>query len=180
MSNLKVMRQRLMVAAIVLAVLNVAFVVYLFRPGGSSKDAMQAQVDRLNAQLAHKKLEAEPLVGVDKKLAQTRIAVQKFYEERVISRFSQISEQVQKLALANGVSATQVIRYKPEDTGLPNLQKVEIETSIAGDYATIAHFINALERAKPLFLINEVSLSSPQGGMVELRITFETFLKETA
>src|SRR5690242_14124608 len=116
------MRQRFLVALVVLAVLNIAFLVYLFRPGGSSKAARQAEVNELKQQLKLKTKQAEPLIGVDKKLAQTRADIKKFYAERVVGRYSQISEQVQKLALANGVSATQPIRYKPDDTGLPNLQ----------------------------------------------------------
>jgi len=180
MTNLQKIRQRFVVALIALAVLNVAFIAFLLWPGTSNRSARLAEKEDLQKQLKLKRDQAAPLKGIEQKLAQTRQDIKKFYAERIISRYSQISEQVQKLAQSNGVSATQMIHYKPVETELPNLQRVEIDTTIAGDYAKLAHFINALERDKLLFLISEVSLTAPQGGNVELRIKFETFLKEAA
>jgi hypothetical protein len=63
---------------------------------------------------------------------------------------------------------------------LPNLERVNIETAVAGDYLKIAHFINALERDKLLFIIDQIALSAPPGGLVQLQIKFETFMKEAA
>jgi hypothetical protein len=44
----------------------------------------------------------------------------------------------------------------------------------------LAHFINALERDKLLFVINQITLSAPSGGVVQLQMKFQTFLKEAA
>ncbi len=49
---------------------------------------------------------------------------------------------------------------------------------MSGEYPKLAHFINAIEQDKMLFVIDEVTLSSQQNGMVTLQIKLHTFLKE--
>ena len=51
---------------------------------------------------------------------------------------------------------------------------------MSGDYSKIPRFINALERDKMLFLITQLSLNGQEGGVVQVQIKFDTFLKETA
>ena len=69
--------------------------------------------------------------------------------------------------------------YKPDDTGIPNLRVIAIDTGIAGDYLKIARFINAVERDKFVFVINQINFrAGPQGGTVQLQINCETFLQE--
>ena len=112
----------------------------------------------------------------DPVLEKPAAAIKKFDAERVPSYWSQISSELHKLEQANGISE-QSIRYAAEESGLPNLQRVKIETGVAGEYGKIAHFINALERDKLVFLINQVSVAGLPTGTVTLQIKFETFLK---
>jgi hypothetical protein len=55
-----------------------------------------------------------------------------------------------------------------------------VDTTVTGDYLKVARFINAMEQAKLLFIIDKISLTSEEGGKVTLQITFDTFLRETA
>jgi len=43
----------------------------------------------------------------------------------------------------------------------------------------VARFINAMEQDKYVFIINQISLNSQEGGVVSLQIKFETFLRQT-
>lgn len=178
MTPLQKMRRRFIIVLSVLAVIAIALAIYLRWPGisGTSEHAEEQSLEK---QLRLKKLQATPLQGIDKKLVDSRAQINQLYAERVASRWSGISERIQKLAQETGVSA-QSIRYKTDPTGLPNLQRVKIETTIGGDYIKIPHFINALERDKLLFLITQISVSGQEGGVVQLQIKFDTFLKETA
>jgi hypothetical protein len=61
------------------------------------------------------------------------------------------------------------------------VQRVEIDTTVSGDYAKVARFINALEQEKLFFVIRQITLNSAQeSGTVTLQIKFGTFLKEAA
>jgi Type II secretion system (T2SS), protein M subtype b len=173
MGNLLQARQRFIALATVLGAICLALVVYLFwaGSGGPSREALLKQHDDLKRQVSLWQ-KSDP--------AKTRADLDKFYSENLPSRSSQISQRVDQLILESGV-ATQSIRY-PADTsttknGLPDIEEIKVETNVTGDYAKVAKFINALEQDKMLFIIEKISLSGQQGGMVSLQISFSTFLK---
>lgn len=179
MTKLEKVRTIFIFLLAVLLAVDAGLVAYLVWPGGSNQIVRQAQEKELQQELIHKTQQVAPLRGIDKKLVETRAGIKKFYADRVPGRWSQISNEVNKLAQENGVTL-QDIRYKAEDAGLPGLQRLNIETGVAGDYVKLAHFINALERDKSLFLIHQVSFAGQPTGTVQLQLKFETFLKEAA
>ena len=178
MTPIQRMRRRFTVIFAVLGVVCVALIAYLVWPG-SSRAAQRNEEQNLKKELELKQLGAAPLHGVDKNLADSSKQVDELYKDRVANRWSVISERVQKIAQETGVSA-QNIKYSADKTGLPDLQRVKIETTVSGDYGKIPRFINALERDKMLFLITQLSLNGQDGGVVQVQIKFDTFLKETA
>jgi hypothetical protein len=50
---------------------------------------------------------------------------------------------------------------------------------VTGEYAKVAGFINAMEQDKLVFIIDQISLTGQEGGVVSLQIKAETFLKES-
>jgi len=57
---------------------------------------------------------------------------------------------------------------------------VKIDTTVVGSYEAIAHFINAMERSKMLFIITQIQAGAQPTGLIALQIKFQTFIKETA
>ncbi len=175
MGNLLQVKQRFILAATVLGAINLALLTYLLWPGstGPSQETLQKQYNDLKRDVERwQKSNPE----------KTRADLKQFYSENLPARYSQISERVDKIIRETGVQA-QSIHYPPEDTskrGLPDVQEVKIQTDVTGDYAKVARFINALEQDKMLFMIEKISLTGQQGGLVSLQITFNTFLRETA
>ena len=181
MTNLAQVKQRFTLAISVLAVICFALLVYLIWPGTSSS-SMKAQEDTLQQQYRSLSREVAPLQGMDQKLVKTRADLKTLYQERIPTRFSQISQEVEKLTRETGVTA-QNIHYNPEkpDKGdLQDVQRIEVDTTVTSDYAKVARFINALEQDKLLFVINQITLNGQEGGQVSLQIKFETFLKGAA
>ena len=93
-----------------------------------------------------------------------------------ISQQSQIPSQLGKLGAANGVVLDQE-KYKVHDAEVGGLQPVEIEADFAGNYTSLAKFINALERDDMFFIIDGVTLGGQQQGPVKLNMKLETYLK---
>ena len=181
MADLQRLRKRFSVAITVLAVVDLVLLVYLFWPG-SSASGQKAQEAALQQQYRSLSHDVSPLRGIDQKLVQTRADIKTLYKERIPSHWSVISQEVEKLALQTGVSS-QAIHYvaeKSEKGDLPDVQRIEIDTSITGEYSEVARFINALEQDKLLFVITQVALSGQEAGQVTLQIKFETFLKEAS
>lgn len=182
MGNLDKVKRQFTLLVGVLGVIDVVLIAYLFWPG-TSPSAKKAQEDNLQQQVRALTREVAPLDGIDKKLAQTRMDVNKFYEQKVPSQFSQISQHLEKLVQETGVTTPTGIHYGEEKTEsnkkeLPDVQQISIETTITGDYSKVARFINALEQDKFVFIISQITLNGTEGGnAVSLQIKFDTFLK---
>lgn len=176
MTRLETLRRIILFLLGFLLLVDAGLAVYLLWPGGSGA-ARRAQEQQLQQELAQKSKDVAPLVGIDKTLVSTRAQIKKFYEDRVPPSWSQISSELHKLQQENGIP-TESYRYTTQDSGLPDVELVEVDTGVNTDYGKIAHFINALERDKYIFLIKQVSVSQqPTTGTVQFQIKFETFLK---
>lgn len=183
MNDLKKTRKQFTSVLAVLGAVDLLLIIYLLLPG-SSPAARSAQEESLREQVKALRSEVAPLNGIDKKLAQTRVDVKKFYEQKVPSQFSQISQHLEKLMQETGVTTTG-IRYNQdrnlstEKNELPDVERINIETTVTGEYSKVARFINALEQDKFVFIINQIALTSQDNGVVSLQIKGETFLKES-
>jgi type IV pilus assembly protein PilO len=54
---------------------------------------------------------------------------------------------------------------------------VEVEAELSGDYLQLVRFINALERNRLFFIVDDLQLGSEQNGIVKLQIKVETYLR---
>lgn len=184
MDNLDNVKRRFTLVLASLGAVDLILIVYLLWPGVSPA-AKLAREEALREQETTLSREVAPLKGIDKKLTQTRVDVKKFYEQKIPTEFSEISRHLEKLIQETGVT-TQGIHFNQERSDqakndLPDVQRVTIDTTVTGEYTKIARFINALEQDKFVFIINQITLSSSEGGnTVSLQIKFETFLKQPA
>jgi Tfp pilus assembly protein PilO len=183
MGNLAKVRKQFVTILAVLGVVDLLLIVYLLLPASSSS-ALAAKEKGLQEQANALSREVAPLDGIDKQLAQTRVDMKKFYEQKVPTQFSEISQRLEKLMKDTGVS-NGGIHYSQEQTqqkdkgDLPDIRRVGIDTTVSGEYSKVAHFINALEQDKLVFVINQISLTSQESGVISLQIKCETFLKES-
>ena len=176
MSTVPELRSKLTLAAAVLLALDLLAGLFLLSPLGRSRRAHQEDYDRLRVSLKSKMSESLPLRGMDQKLVQAESDLAAFYRDRFPAHASAIPEELGKLAGANGVRVTEV-RYTSEAAGQAGLQRVSMDATLAGDYLQVAKFINALERDRMFFVIDEVTLNEQQGGFVRLQLKLQTYLK---
>jgi hypothetical protein len=176
MRDLLQIKKRFILGVVILGTINLALLVYLLWPGPArpSQEALRQQYNSLSREVA---------LWEKSNPEKTRADLKQLYADNLPGRWSQISQQVDKLIRETGVAA-QSIHYPTEDAekaALPDVQQVKIETTVTGDYSKVARFINALEQDKLLFIIEKISLNGQEGGaVVSLQITFDTFLKEKA
>jgi Tfp pilus assembly protein PilO len=181
MTDLAKIKKRFFTILTILAVIDAAFLVYLLWPGSSSagRRAREESLAKQERSLNH---DVAPVKDIDQKLLKTRSDIRTFYGDRIPDRWSEISAELVKLTEASGV-VPQSIKYTPnppDKEDLPTVESVSIETSVTGEYGKVARFINSLEQDKLMFIIEQVTLTGQEGGMVTLQIKFQTFLKETA
>lgn len=142
---------------------------------GYSADAMaQQRIELKTAELA-----AEPLRGLDAKLARATEEADSFYAKRLPASYSEVAGELGTLTKGHGVRLTRVA-YAPGTvlTGSKGeLREVRMDSSLSGDYRPLVQFINSLERDKMFFLITSVTFTGQESGTVNLRLSLRTYLR---
>ena len=116
-----------------------------------------------------------PLRGLDKRVADTRGQIDDFFAQRIPANYSSIAIRIGELEVQSGVRLSQVV-YTQGAQGT-DLTEISIDTGISGAYPQIMRFINGLERDRTFFVIRAMTFSGQQGGLVNLRLRFSTWLR---
>jgi len=138
---------------------------------GKSTDVLagkQVELKALN-------LETAPLRGLDRRVEESRLQIQAFYDKRIPRNYSSIAERIGEIQVKSGVRLSRV-QYTQ---GLPgsDLTEIQLDAGISGDYSQIMRFVNGLERDQNFFVIRAMALTGQQGGLVNLRLRVSTWLR---
>ena len=170
-------RRRFRTLAIVLTAVIVLAGAYLLFPFGPNEAAMKADRDAKHQEALRLEKEVAPFRNLQALLAKSDSDRREFYRTRLPARFSQVTEQLGSLAAKNGVRLEDVKYESVEVPEAPDLQAVQIDATLGGNYANLTKFINAVERNKIFFLLGGLSLADEQGGTVRLELKLETYLR---
>jgi len=174
--DLQKIQKRFATLAAVLGLMVLLLLGYLFWPG-SSRAAQQEEEARLQQQLAGLSNEVQLRKSTN---PETTRAELKAFSADLPSRYSEISQRLEKLFHEAGVTSDS-IKYTveaPEKNDLPDVQRIKIDTTVTGDYAKVAQFVNKMEQDPLLFIIEKIALSTQsEGSAVSLQVSFDTFLK---
>ena len=151
----------------------------LLSPWVGSSTSRRMQLAQLWKELQVKTKQVEPLRGLDKKIVLADSQIKEFYNTRLTSQDSAISEELGKVASQTGVKISG-IKYKMNDPEPVGLRPLEIDADLSGGYLQLVRFINSLERDQLFFLIDDVSLGNEQMGQVKLQMKMRTFVKTGA
>lgn len=124
------------------------------------------------------RLQAQPLRGIDAKVAASTQDADEFYADRLPYAYSEVLAELGRLTQKTGVRLANVqYAQNPVLTGEYALTELHMDASVSGDYRPIVEFINSLERDKMFFLVDGINLSGQQTGTVNLRIRLTTYLR---
>jgi type IV pilus assembly protein PilO len=163
----------------VLALVNLyllAHMAFLWHASGDyNADAVAQQRIALNAA----RIQAEPLRGLDRKLAAATTEADDFYQQRLPGAYSQVLSELGALAKADHVRLAGAT-YAPATVlagSQGELTELRIDGRLSGDYRSLMMFINSLERDKMFFVIDGVTLTGQESGTVNLRLRLTTYLR---
>lgn len=181
MANLERTRRRFISFLVFLVIVDAAAITYLLLPANLSIMAPQSEERRLQEEEKQLHQKIDPLRGIGDKIKEAREEIAGFYNKRLPARYSDLVEELGKLAEENKVDLS-AVRYKTENTSLDELMDLQMEASINGSYANVARFINAVEADKNVFfIIDSVQLGGEksQSNVVGVRLgmKFETYLR---
>jgi Tfp pilus assembly protein PilO len=176
MPDLRKTRKNIQIALAVLVGVDIVAVAVLLSPLVGSTESRRLELNQLWSELQTKTRQVEPLTDLPKKVNSARQQITDFYKKRFPGQDSQIAVQVGKLAVASGVTIDS-IKYKAGEAEIGQLQPVEMEADLSGNYVALAKFINGLERDDMLFVISSIELGGEQTGPIKLQMKLETYLK---
>ena len=133
----------------------------------------QIRYGQLQSQMSH-------LQGLPQKVDQAREDAGSFFDKRIAPNYSTIAEALGAAYVKNQVRLTRAgYTAKPAIDGLTELR---IDANLSGDYTALMHFINDLERDKnhDFFIIDGLTFTGQQGGLVNLRLRLTTYLQANA
>jgi type IV pilus assembly protein PilO len=163
-----------LLAAALLVGLNLVLAVRLAVAWHTLHESSPQHLDQERSAYRTLQLEMLPLHGLPEKVDQSREQAAAFYAERFPDAYSTISAAMGDLADQEHVRLAR-LTYT-QTPAIPGLAEVRMDASLSGEYAPIMHFINGLERSKTFFLINAITLTGQQGGLVNLRLRVTTYL----
>jgi hypothetical protein len=159
--------------AIATLYLLVRFTMALFTAHSVSAAEMQQRQLQLKAQ----ELQIAPMRGMDSKLALADKQAMDFEQARLPATYSAFLEELGKLQKSTGVHQAGVAYTPvPKESG-SGLTEIRMEARLTGDYPALMKFINQMERDKLFFVIRGVTLTGQQGGIVNLRLRADTYLR---
>ena len=179
MANLRQARRRIYVVLGVLLAADIAAAVVLLTPIAGSGAARQQEFDAVRRQFKQNMQVVIPPDQVQSRVDQARTQIDAFYKDRLAGGASALSTELGKLAAASGVRLNSA-RYVELESDLPGLVHVRVDASISGDYVATVKFINAVERDKMFFIVDQVNLGEQQSGTVRLAVGVETYVKGAA
>jgi type IV pilus assembly protein PilO len=176
MPDLRRTRKNLKTAIAIMAGADLLAAIVYFSPLVGSAESRRMELNQLQTELNTKTRQVAPLKDLPQKVVLASHQINDFYKRRFPSQSSQIVTEFGKIAAANGV-AIETVKYKLDEAETGGLQPEEIEANLAGNYTSLARFINALERDEMFFIIDSVTLGGQPQGSVKLSMKVETYLK---
>ncbi len=157
-----------------LVILNIVLVVRLGLALSDLGSSRQEQLQQEQLTLAELKVQTARLNGLPEKVDLSRKDADKFYAERIPANYSSILAELGALATKNNIRMTRA--GYTQTPAIEGLAQLNIDANLSGEYSGVMHFINGLERDKMLFVINTLTLTGQQGGLVNLRLRVTTYL----
>lgn len=158
-----------------LLVANVAAAWFVFHPPGGSLEDLQAQIVTTRQQMMARQQSIERLRHTSDKTARARQAGDEFLNQYFLPRqhaYSLLEIELGAAAKAAGIHAKdRTFSYEPVE-GSDTLGMLTITANFEGTYADLVNFVNQLDRAKRLVIVESLQAQPIQGSTV-LAITMK-------
>jgi hypothetical protein len=167
---------------VLFALVNLYFLVQIGLLWRSSSNHNADAISQQRIALRAAEIAAEPLRGLDAKLARSTDEADQFSHQRLPGTDSEIAAELGLLTKKQAVRLTRAqYVHTPVMTGSAGaLTEVRIDATLTGDYRPLVQFINSVERNKMFFIINSQTLNGQQTGTVNLRVRMTTYERGVA
>ncbi|HEY3990572.1 MAG TPA: GspMb/PilO family protein [Acidobacteriaceae bacterium] len=162
-------------AVAILAIANLVLLVQLALAWHTLRADRPEELEMKQTELRAAQLQARPLRNLPERVAKSANGAEHFYDARVPGADSAILAELGALEQKANVRLSRVqTAFAP---AVRDVTEVRMDASVSGDYTSVMRFINSVERDKMFFVINGLTLTGQQGGLVNLRLKVTTYLR---
>ncbi len=166
----------------VLLAINLAAGWFVYSPLGGSADEMESRLVSLRKQVAQKQAGLKRSKELAEKVDRGRTQGDEFLGKYFLSRpstYSTLVGELNQLAKAAGVRPKEQAYNEEEVEGSEELGMLSITAGYEGTYADLLHFLQELDKANRLVIIESLAASPQQGsGVLNISLRLNTFIRE--
>ena len=179
------LQKRLIIAALALLIAaDVAFAAYSWRMGSAPRN--QQDLAAQNKQLRVLQADVERAKGIRSRMPAIQADCDRF--ERTLfaasTGYSSATADLDGIAKKAGAQV-QDLSFKQTEISARGLTNVEITAAVVGNYSSIVHFVNGLQRSDNHYILEGLSLGSDTqtpGASAQIRVTLhlQTYFRAAA
>lgn len=167
------------IVLVALVVMDAALGAFLYQVSREGPQQMSAERDRLATEAKLLKADVERGEMIRKSLPQVGKDCDTFYHRMFLDSatgYSSVQGDFNSIAASAGLRTTG-ITFKEKQIQDRGVTEVSMNMSVEGDYAAVVKFINALERSRDFYLLNDLHLSSATAGGIKLDLVLRTYFR---
>jgi len=151
---------------------------YLIAPIGANENQLRQQLENAQAEQKNHIKELKPLEGMDKKLSISEKDMTEFKNKRLPSAYSEIAMDLGALAKDSKTQLSGAQYIQPDFYAGTDLQPIQMDVTVGGNYGNIIRFLNDVERSNTFFLVDSIGIAEQESGTVlQLKVSMLTFLR---
>lgn len=165
----------------VLLLLNVGFYLFLNLPRLRALADLTSGRDDVRSALIEIRRSCQSMQDLVTRYDDESARLERFYTDRLgtqIERMTRIQQTIRAIATEFRI-APESIDYNSAEVEKSDLTRFQITIPLVGGYPNLRHFINRVETAPYLAIIDSIELSGSQGGgaMLSLTIRISTYFR---
>jgi len=180
------LQKRLIVAALALLIAaDVALAAYTWQSGSTPRNEKQDLADQTR-QLKVLQADVERAKGIQNRMPAIQADCDRF-EHTLFSASTGYSSATADLdAIAKKAGAQiQDLSFKQQEISARGLTNVEITATVSGNYSSVVHFVNGLQRSDNLYILEGLTLGGENqnpGANAQIKVTLhlETYFRTAA
>jgi Tfp pilus assembly protein PilO len=160
---------------------NLAAAVIAFKPFGGSADDLQREEAALNQQLTGLRDHVAKSKQLVAKLQNARKDTDQFMAKYVTDELrgaSTLLDELNRIATESGVRPLPQSYNEQEIKGTDGMKMVSVTEGCEGNYASLAKFINLLDKSPRFLIIEGLQTAAPQqnGAPLTVQLKIDTFV----
>jgi Tfp pilus assembly protein PilO len=138
-----------------------------------------AQLKGLREEHGLMKADVERVSGIRNRLSEVQRDADKFYAHEFLPEgtgYSAIIADLSKISKASGLG-TRNVEFKERKLEARGVTEVTVSATVEGQYVSLVHFINGLERSSNFYLLDSLTLTSATAGNIKLNLQLRTYFR---